>query len=151
MSSRWSRQRREKRKYEEYFQGDAKPTTSLPNSSSEIVGPAQYTERTEGATANETSVMDESFEAPQINFFTCTSESSDSDDEACSEIENNLSLSAQSSLHEWAIKYQISHSALRELLGILNNHYDSMLPLDPRTLCKTPPNLSDKVKKNFWR
>ena len=39
---------------------------------------------------------------------------------------------------EWASKDLITHTALRELLVILQNHWHSDLPRDPRTLLKVP-------------
>ena len=39
---------------------------------------------------------------------------------------------------EWASKNLITHTALRELLVILQNHWHSDLPRDPRTLLKVP-------------
>jgi hypothetical protein len=47
----------------------------------------------------------------------------------------------QESLREWACTYNISHSSLQALLLILKN-VDSSLPMDPRTLLKTPQNLT---------
>ena len=41
-------------------------------------------------------------------------------------------------LQNWAVENQISHSTLGSLLSILKSTYDEMLPLDPRTLLKTP-------------
>ena len=40
----------------------------------------------------------------------------------------------------------IPQSALRDLLSIINNFYDSSIPLDPRTLCNTPVNKSNQIK-----
>ena len=36
---------------------------------------------------------------------------------------------------------------MKELLNILKSQYDQHLPSDPRTLCNTPSDLSDKIKQ----
>lgn len=43
-------------------------------------------------------------------------------------------------LQLWGVKHQITHSALSDLLKLLKDHqcFESLLPLDPRTLLKTP-------------
>ncbi|XP_021707461.1 uncharacterized protein LOC110678640 isoform X2 [Aedes aegypti] len=42
-------------------------------------------------------------------------------------------------LQQWAIKHNITHQAVKELLSILKNQYnDNDLPMDPRTLLHTP-------------
>lgn len=53
----------------------------------------------------------------------------------------------QSLLCNWAIHHNISHVALKDLLSILNEHYDTDLPSDPRTLCKTPVGMSRNIEK----
>lgn len=49
------------------------------------------------------------------------------------------------SVAAWAIKYGITHSALIELLKILNIFTNTTFPKDPRTLLQTPRN-TDVIK-----
>ena len=80
-----------------------------------------------------------------------TAEHSTSSDDSCSV--NNILNNRRStctdieSLQKWAINHQITHSALRDLIPLLNYQYNAQLPIDPRTLCNTPKNLSHKIKK----
>lgn len=46
--------------------------------------------------------------------------------------------SLSSSLRKWASEYQITQSALKSLISVLNTHLNADLPKDPRTLMKTP-------------
>ena len=41
-------------------------------------------------------------------------------------------------IKEWSTKYNIRHSALKELMGIMNFMEPGLLPADPRTLLETP-------------
>lgn len=158
MSSRWSRQRREKRRYEEYLHDNVTSSTFTSGVSSGFAvgnntNTYQETENNEGANANIVGTLryDEPYEV--LSMYGSTSDSSDSDDESSSASDIHVPVraskneSAQNLLQEWAIKNQIRHSALKELLSILNCHFDSQLPLDPRTLCKTPSHSSDKIRK----
>lgn len=64
--------------------------------------------------------------------------------------ENSASSGKQSPqvlLRNWALSHEITHSALKELLDILRSNYDDTLPVDPRTLCKTPVGLSHHIEK----
>jgi len=60
----------------------------------------------------------------------------------------------ESSLRVWAINNNITHSALSQLLVILNNHTNHNLPLDARTLLKTSRtplyNLTEIGNGSFW-
>lgn len=47
---------------------------------------------------------------------------------------------------QWAVENQISHTALNSLLVILRQNYDASLPMDARTLLKTPANQSSLIK-----
>lgn len=49
-------------------------------------------------------------------------------------------------LRQWAVEYQISHTALNSLLAILRKNYDTSLPLDARTLLLTPAKESSLIK-----
>ena len=44
-------------------------------------------------------------------------------------------------LQKWAISFNMSHSALRDLLKIWNNRLPGILPKDPRSLLRTPVNI----------
>lgn len=61
--------------------------------------------------------------------------SSDSDNET-----NSINVGAQ--IKQWALKYQIPHNALNELIAILRDHpktdFNIFLPKDSRTLLRTP-------------
>ncbi|CAG7733620.1 unnamed protein product [Allacma fusca] len=58
-----------------------------------------------------------------------------SDDSETEIDENNM----QENLTQWAIKHQVSHAALNDLLRTLKGHHCFRdLPKDPRTLLKTP-------------
>lgn len=48
-------------------------------------------------------------------------------------------------LREWTVRHNIKHSALRDLLSILNKTHSFSLPIDPRTLMKTPRKLNISV------
>lgn len=47
-------------------------------------------------------------------------------------------MSLRSSLRNWAIKHQINHVALKEIMEVINTDIGKMLPEDPRTLLETP-------------
>lgn len=183
MSSKWSRQRRQKRKYEGYLREDvpvAASTSDRPSASSLTATGEDESSRYRPASKNSGSAnvergvaagsvrgseeidvaaeshsgSDDSVEHEIISSFSGTSNTSDSSD---SEIETDgdqpvtraldKSTDTQSLIRDWAIKHQITHSALRELLEVLKNRYDSDLPSDPRTLCRTPSHLSSQIKK----
>lgn len=46
---------------------------------------------------------------------------------------------------KWALKHNITHSALNDLLSGFKNHGFQMLPQDARTLLQTPKKVSTKV------
>lgn len=65
------------------------------------------------------------------------------------ERENNTTyqnLCSNEPLRKWAIKHNIAHTALNDLLLIINKQYDSNLPLDSRTLLRTPKNTKQFCK-----
>lgn len=41
-------------------------------------------------------------------------------------------------LRTWCGQFNISQAALKGLIPIINNHYGAQLPIDPRTIMKTP-------------
>lgn len=57
------------------------------------------------------------------------------DDLAISEMEKNAEFTKD--LRTWAVKFNISHSALRNLFKSINKRLPDILPEDPRTLLKT--------------
>lgn len=63
----------------------------------------------------------------------------DSSDSECSneDLSDIIDISPATQLAQWAIKHNISNVATSDLLKILNKSYDSMLPIDARTLLKT--------------
>jgi hypothetical protein len=69
----------------------------------------------------------ENFERPAVSGFGLFSDTSDSDAH-----DENL----VDSIAEWAVKFNISHSALKILLQLLRKWHPG-LPKDPRTLLKT--------------
>lgn len=163
MTSRWSRQRREKRKVDEYLQDEsvrdvASGSTSrnefcaatdvrATGSSSEIHIGTGTGVQTEGAFGIDS---DEEEEAETSN--SNVSDSSDVMEEdsypsgKLTRQRPNDNESSQTRIRDWAIKHQITHSALKELLDILKSEYDPQIPSDPRTLCKTPSGLSNKIR-----
>lgn len=54
--------------------------------------------------------------------------------------ESNLETTRKLKTHlrEWGIKHQIKHTAMKDLVNILNTDMRIMLPEDPRTLLRTP-------------
>lgn len=62
----------------------------------------------------------------------------------CSSSSNNNKSNLKDLLSEWAIKNDITHSALNELLVILRT-YDSNLPKDARTIIHTPRKINTKI------
>ena len=50
-------------------------------------------------------------------------------------------------LAEWAIQQNINHAAINSLLGVLRKHTDPKLPVDARTLLKTPRSISTITPK----
>ena len=146
MSSKWSRQRREKRKYDSYINEGASSSTSY-----HIAAPLPQSH--DADLPQRESSPDESFQEENFSNYALSSSSSDT---SVSEVEPDAvhsptveddSRSAQSLLKNWAINHQIKHSALKDLLIILKSQYDPQLPSDPRTLCKTPSNISSQIKK----
>lgn len=65
------------------------------------------------------------------------------DNSASVPLQNDLS----AKLQDWATNYKISHSALTSLLHILLPHH-AELPIDSRTLLKTPTNMRSKQLEN---
>lgn len=72
-------------------------------------------------------------------------------DESSEEIEDKNSDDGDSTTQEllcsWSVNHNISHVALKDLLWILRERYDSKLPVDPRTLCRTPASISHDIDK----
>lgn len=60
-----------------------------------------------------------------------------SEDESDS-IDEYKNLTFRSKISQWAIRKNISHSALKDLMEIVNERIPGVLPIDPRTLLKTP-------------
>lgn len=161
-SSRWTKQRREKRKLEEYLHGDSSPSTSAASTSSAALASSvsdssaalasivtdmpQEAGVQRASDETETDIPEEDEPYQELaSILASSDDSSDSENEE--ETGKEDSQSVQTQIQGWAIKHQISHSALRELLGIINNNYDPQMPLDPRTLCKTPSHLSGKIRQ----
>ncbi len=66
--------------------------------------------------------------------------SPDQSSESSSNEHADRNIDIRRKLQLWGVKHQITHSALSDLLKLLKDHkcFDSLLPLDPRTLLKTP-------------
>ena len=57
--------------------------------------------------------------------------------------ENNHSppeMNAVMELSTWATNYNVSHNSFKSLLKRINKYYDETMPIDPRTILKTPIN-----------
>lgn len=155
MTSRWSKQRRQKRKYEEYMQDDIVASTSGGSEAGiKSSGPSNISEPCVHDTSHHTkdspggiSELGES----ELWTYDLTSSDHSAFEEEKERIPNdrqpNDTTNSQILIRDWALKHQISHSALKELLNILKSQYDKQLPSDPRTLCNTPSDLSDKIKQ----
>lgn len=149
MSSKWSRQRREKRKYESYLDegGEVKPshTNVVTSSSSQKHSEVHIESGSDVSNVKwdvSRSVKTTSSDVSSSEF----SEKEIDSDIVPSVTQQNANTSSEIQIRDWAVKHQIHHSALKELLVILRTQYDPHLPLDPRTLCKTPSNLSQLIK-----
>ena len=149
MSSKWSRLRRQKRKYDSYLHEGARASSSNVSQDDSYLH-----EGASSSNVGEDFIQDESLS--NYIYSGCTSSSTSSSDSSDSEVEPDAvpsdsvtseNASSQSLLRDWAINHQISHSALKGLLKILKSQYDPQLPSDPRTLCETPTNLSYQTKK----
>lgn len=84
-------------------------------------------------------------------------DSDDDDDGRRSVEEETKNENLQTELRTWALDNKINHSALKDLLRILNKRFDNSLPIlpqDPRTFLHTPKTLN--IVKNpanddgFW-
>lgn len=65
----------------------------------------------------------------------------DADDKFCDEedeTEMEKDFKLRSNLRKWAMKYQIPHVAVKDLMNLINTRIDKVLPEDPRTLLETP-------------
>lgn len=77
-----------------------------------------------------------------------------SDDGSECDIEKNKKL--RSKLRKWAVEFKINHSALKNLMQIINtSHWDAnscALPEDPRTLLQTPQfvNIMPMCNGEYW-
>lgn len=83
-------------------------------------------------------VVEESSDPNKGNDFSCNADEFD-EEEYEDDIEKNHNL--RSSLRKWAIEHRITHSALKDLLEIINTRFEKdfeILPQDPRTLLQTP-------------
>lgn len=95
--------------------------------------------------------------------FTVVEESSDEGEVNEDDIEKNQII--RSNLRKWAVEFNITHLALKDLLKIINARCKKILPEDPRTLLETPPRinitilndgeywhygLGNCIKKIFW-
>lgn len=50
--------------------------------------------------------------------------------------------SSREAIRSWSLRHNITHNALKDLLGLLKDKYnDISLPTDPRTLLETPQNI----------
>lgn len=56
----------------------------------------------------------------------------------------------KSAIRRWAIKHNIRHTALKDIIAIIIKQYgdygDNSLPMDPRTLLQTPRNTKELIK-----
>ncbi|XP_050509093.1 uncharacterized protein LOC126886267 [Diabrotica virgifera virgifera] len=82
-----------------------------------------------------------------------TSETSDDGDQFIDEdifktddTETQLLPCSSTELGNWAIRHNITHAALKDLLQIIKRQYDSSLFIDARTLLKTPKNTKKSCK-----
>uniref|UniRef100_A0A6P7FPY2 Zinc finger protein 629-like n=1 Tax=Diabrotica virgifera virgifera TaxID=50390 RepID=A0A6P7FPY2_DIAVI len=82
-----------------------------------------------------------------------TSETSDDGDQFIDEdifktedTETQLLPCSSTELGNWAIRHNITHAALKDLLQIIKRQYDSSLLIDARTLLKTPKNTKKSCK-----
>lgn len=166
MSSTWSRKRREKRIYRSYFHPEyqsvpveagkrpanntepgkrvrVRPTGNSSDTNSDNHSQAGGSDaRNIDVEAGPSELLDSS------SVTSSESETSDSDFDSAEpfDLVTNKDEDSEILIRNWAIKHQIKHCALRDLLHILNSKYDAKLPADPRTICKTPTDLSNQIK-----
>lgn len=74
----------------------------------------------------------------------------DEEQELISELEKNIEVRKQ--MQSWATSFKINHSALKALFNIWNTRIPNILPKDPRTLLKTPKQISLTSMQNgqYW-
>lgn len=94
-----------------------------------------------------------SFQNSEYNDFSVIAGDDDDDDVVDDEISKNLTL--RTNLKKWALLYNISHLALKDLLKIFNERFgngSSILPEDPRTLLRTPQtvNIMPLTDGEYW-
>lgn len=166
MSSKWSSQRREKRKVSSYLEEESQSTEggAKRKDSSYL---EEETHSTEGGVCQEicqakeivceeSDIVEASNDPHGSTTTTCNifpeeyiflSDSSDSDVETdpAPPAAASDSVSVEDRLRHWATNHNVTHAALKDLLGILKAQYDPHLPSDPRTLCKTPSDTSRKI------
>lgn len=65
---------------------------------------------------------------------------------------NDITNDISNDLHQWALRHSVTHRALSDLLTILKKKYNHVVPLDARTLLKTPMTVSiDQIKSgDLW-
>lgn len=71
-----------------------------------------------------------------------------SDDSDYYEDEYSRITRIRSDLRKWANLHNIKHTAINDLLAILNKTFDAKLPIDARTLMETPKNLTISTLAN---
>lgn len=159
MSSRWTCQRKVKRKIKEYRYTS---TTSM-SQEEDISDKGEGISCSTSTESNDSKKykLQESLPVSGNSNVDLTESSDDSDfntetndeigrmqtDEFCGNPASSGKQSPQVLLRNWALSHEISHIALKELLDILRSNYDDTLPVDPRTLCKTPVGLSHHIEK----
>lgn len=98
----------------------------------------------EGSVQAESGIMEQSMD----NYSEIVeSESSSDEDEA------NLNLLFRNNIKKWAIDKNISQSALKKLIQIINGRFPDLLPQDPRTILRTATEVNIKsieIDCEYW-
>ena len=160
MSSSWTLRRRQKRKFESYLRESEDISGSIASTSTGLSQHQRNDKRSTGTSLSDSEVQVDAslcFDNNSSNiaddpYVLVSSYSTGSDLSVDSEESTEVllpykSVDTETLVRNWAIKHQIKHCALRDIIKIVNAKYNANLPSDPRTICKTPSGLTDRIKK----
>lgn len=133
---------------------DARNTSVQRFSASETISATNEfvdSSETEAYSCSSNSSKSDSNDSFAYHYSSCSDCESDEDEgHEFETLEQSTELSIKESIMDWFFKFQISLVALGFLLKILVKYGIKDLPLDPRTLLKTPKQISSRKVGRGW-